>query len=102
MISKRNQNMMLLSGALVALLSFASVTEHETLAMCGCVSQASIDTSLPLSHPQNRCAINKENGVSWSSWFIGAKSQQFHYLDLLELLTRNSDQDSDTVNASAG
>ncbi len=84
--------MVVLSASLVALLSFAGSTDHEGLAFCSCPENSQFDQTLPMSHPVNRCATQQANGVSWISWFSNSsKSKQFHYLDLLELLSRDSD-----------
>ncbi len=99
MISTRNQKMLILSTALVAMLSFAGNLEDEGLRFCSCPADSRFDESLPMSHPQNLCAKEQASGVSWVSWFSGSSaSKQFHYLDLLELLTRVTDsaQDSST------
>jgi hypothetical protein len=38
------------------------------------------------------CAQNPQNKVSWSTWLLNkSKSSQFHFLDLLELLSREVD-----------
>lgn len=98
MISRRNQKMLVLSTAMVAVLSFAGDMEKEGLGFCSCPGNSEFDKTLPMSHPINRCATKQSSGVSWSSWFTGSSAtQQFHYLDLLELLTRttNSGNDSD-------
>lgn len=84
----------LLSGAFVALLATAQVKVPAGLAFCDCAPGTQMDTSLPMSHTINRCALSQSSGVSWASWFSGSRgSKQVHYLDLLELLSRNSDTD---------
>lgn len=60
--------------------------------LCGCETSMQVNTALPLSHPSNVCAAkaNKRESVSWASWIAGkSASYQFHYLDLLELLSRS-------------
>lgn len=82
-----------LAVTLSVLLSSANAVsaEHDGTATCACVAGVKADSSLPLSHPVNRCAQKQSKGVSWYSWFSGkSQSSQFHYLDLLELLTRSS------------
>ncbi|WP_416307073.1 hypothetical protein [Neptunicella sp. SCSIO 80796] len=77
---------------LVALVSFSSLPANKELVSCVC-SDATFNNRLPQSHPANRCAkqLDEESGVSWMSWIFGhGNSIQFHYLDLLELLSRNS------------
>ncbi len=64
-------------------------------------SNAQVDTSLPLSHPQNRCANGASQDVSWASWLSGSQQGiQFHFLDLLELLSRSSDSNADHIPAN--
>lgn len=57
--------------------------------VCANFDEVDFNTNLPMSHPLNRCASEQKNDVSWTSWFSGrSPSYQFHYLDLLELLSR--------------
>lgn len=43
--------------------------------------------------------INIEDDSSWFSWLTGdSRSAQFHYLDLLELLTRSDDTKKPSLN----
>lgn len=92
MFSTRNKRMLILSTALVAVLSVAGDMENERLMLCGCANNVEFDKRLPVSHPSNMCAAQQTSGVSWVSWFTGSSaSKQFHYLDLLELLTRVTD-----------
>lgn len=101
MISTRNQKMLVLSTALVAMLSFAGGLEDESLGFCSCPANSQFDKSLPMSHTINRCASQQSAGVSWISWFSGSSaSKQFHYLDLLELLTRVTEGDPESGSAS--
>lgn len=101
MISRRNQKMLVLSTALVAMLSFAGDLEDEGLQFCSCSAKSEFNNSLPMSHPVNRCATQQSTGVSWVSWFTGSSaSKQFHYLDLLELLTRVTNKDSEDMSNS--
>lgn len=81
-------------GALLAFTVFAQVPHvSQGEAFCSCPSQAAFDHTLPMSHPINRCAAEQASGVSWSTWFSGnSGSYQFHYLDLLELLSRVTEQ----------
>ncbi|ARD24165.1 MULTISPECIES: hypothetical protein [Shewanella] len=58
---------------------------------CACTENVTYNSSLPSSHPNNRCAVESDN-VSWGDWVTGkSRSSQFHFLDLLELL-HNSDK----------
>ncbi|GAC16056.1 hypothetical protein [Aliiglaciecola lipolytica] len=53
------------------------------------------------ANPVNRCANANQKNVSWMSWFSGRSRYQFHYLDLLELLSRTTDKQP-TSHSSAG
>ena len=76
---------------LVVSVSFSSISAHKQLASCLCTDNVQFNNRLPQSHPANRCAT-QQSTVSWSSWLFGSgNSRQFHYLDLLELLSRSSD-----------
>ena len=82
--------------AMVAVLGFAQVPASEGSLFCSCPQIVSFDHELPMSHPINRCATEKSTGVSWSSWISGrSSSYQFHFIDLLELLSRHSDAPKD-------
>ncbi len=70
---------------------------HSTSEDVFCEGQenAVVNTALPLSHPDNLCATRNISDVSWGAWLAGrSKGYQFHYLDLLELLSRISDDSS--------
>ena len=78
-------------SAAMAALVFAQVPTQDGDLFCSHTEQLAFDQSLPLSHPVNRCS-SEATSVSWASWFTGrSNSSQFHYLDLLELLSRYSD-----------
>jgi hypothetical protein len=80
-----------LSGlAMVAILSFSQRSLDDRNIFCGNLENVVFDDNLPVSHPVNRCAANQSQGVSWSEWFTGrSSSYQFHFIDLLELLSRS-------------
>lgn len=81
------------SSAALAVLVFAHVSGQEGQSFCANNEKAQFNNELPLSHPQNICAQSQFESVSWSSWFSGKSSGfQFHYLDLLELLSRSTDK----------
>lgn len=101
MHGKRTLKAFLASASVVALFAVADIPNNEGFAFCNCPADAQFDKSLPLSHPINRCAKEQSNNVSWSSWFTGdSRSRQFHYLDLLELLSRSSDDGNQQKPAS--
>ena len=83
---------------LVALVIFSSpqASSNDENLFCGNVENLVIDHELPLSHPTNKCAAVKQSqGVSWSEWFTGrSSSYQFHFIDLLELLSRSGSSES--------
>ena len=75
-----------------AVLLCAQAETQDAQAGKVCVPGAEIDKSLPMSHPKNKC--NAESSVSWFSWFSGKSlSGQFHFFDLLELLTKDERPD---------
>lgn len=80
-------------SAMFAVLMMANTQFAKGDGFCANVDQVTFDANLPVNHPLNRCAIDKkENSVSWTKWFSGrSSSYQFHYLDLLELLSQSSD-----------
>ncbi|GAB3013250.1 hypothetical protein GCM10027098_04120 [Bowmanella dokdonensis] len=80
--------------------SILAPASEGTLA-CSCNSGIELDHSLPLSHPLNRCATGQQSEVSWSSWLKGGNElTQFHFLDLLELLSRYHDEAQDQQTSS--
>lgn len=82
----------LASLATVSVLSFSQGSLNDENAFCGNLESVVFDHNLPVSHPVNRCAANQSQGVSWSEWFTGrSSSYQFHFIDLLELLSRSGD-----------
>ncbi|GAA0858808.1 hypothetical protein [Aliiglaciecola litoralis] len=84
-------------SALFAVLVMAQTQFASGDGFCANVEQVAFNASFPVSHPMNRCAFNKpETGVSWTKWFSGrSPSFQFHYLDLLELLSRTTEDSND-------
>ncbi|MDN4503950.1 hypothetical protein QX776_16175 [Alteromonadaceae bacterium BrNp21-10] len=86
-------SVILSSALVVASLSAFTLQAREGLATCACANNVKIDKSLPMSHPTNRCANQQTSEVSWSSWILGnGHNGQFHFLDLLELLSRHTDE----------
>jgi hypothetical protein len=74
----------------VAILSVSNVSLDNSNVFCGNLESVVLDQELPVSHPANRCAADQSQGVSWSEWFTGrSSSYQFHFIDLLELLSRS-------------
>lgn len=79
-------------AAVVGYLTMPDSYSRELDAFCGDVQSITMDHDLPVSHPKNKCAKQQLHGVSWSSWFTGrSSSYQFHFIDLLELLSRSND-----------
>jgi hypothetical protein len=71
------------------MLSFSQVSLDSNSMFCGDLDNVVLNQQLPVSHPANRCATEQSQGVSWSQWFSGrSSSYQFHFIDLLELLSR--------------
>ena len=105
MISKIRMMYSTAAGATLLLMVFmvpAAQQEYvQSYGSCNCDSGIELDNSLPLSHPTNRCAIGQQQDVSWLSWLKGGnQSVQFHFLDLLELLSRHAEPGKDQRTAS--
>ena len=76
--------------AVIALLSVPSFYSANNNVFCSQLKIAVLNIKLPVSHPVNKCAHEQANAVSWSKWFAGSStSYQFHFIDLLELLSRS-------------
>ena len=95
-MNRKSKSLLTLSGmtlsgiAAVAMLSFSQVSLDSKSMFCGDLDNVVLDQQLPVSHPANRCATEQSQGVSWSQWFSGrSSSYQFHFIDLLELLSRS-------------
>lgn len=86
-----------LSGmALVAVLS-SHAFDSQTAGSCVENNSPNNTTSVSLSGCQSFMA----EAVSWFDWVGGkSRSHQFHFLDLLELLYSNDDDDGDTFQHS--
>lgn len=81
--------------AAVAILSVSQVSSDNKNVFCGMLENVVLDQELPISHPANRCVSEQSQGVSWSEWFTGrSSSYQFHFIDLLELLSRSGNSES--------
>ena len=79
----------------VAILSVSQTSLDHRNAFCGNLENVVLDQELPVSHPVNRCAAEQSQGVSWSEWFTGrSSSYQFHFIDLLELLSRSGSNET--------
>jgi hypothetical protein len=79
--------------ALLALLAIGQTSTSEDNIFCSCPQYISFDHDLPMSHPINRCASVQADEISWSGWVKGqSASYQFHFIDLLELLSRYADE----------
>ena len=79
---------------------FAAVAQYPQNVgsqFCSCPDQVAFVNQLPMSHPINRCASAQVVAeVSWSSWFSGrSNTSQTHFLDLLELLSRQAETSQD-------
>ncbi|MDP5129699.1 MAG: hypothetical protein NWQ54_02370 [Paraglaciecola sp.] len=77
---------------MVVMLTYAQFPKDEGSVFCSCSQGIAFETQLPMSHPINRCASASVAQVSWMSWVSGrSNSYQFHFLDLLELLSRQTE-----------
>ncbi|TAA46878.1 hypothetical protein [Corallincola spongiicola] len=88
------------SAATVVLSSIVAFHQWPTSASlgdaCSCEAESiTFDASLPVSHPANRCSLqNKASNESWWAWLAGdSRSAEYHFIDLLELLSRSNTTD---------
>lgn len=89
------------SAILVALTAvgaqYFSPSKTASACVCSTESTASYNSSLPASHPGNRCARQSKE-LNWANWFSGSsRSNQLHFVDLLELLHGHTDSPLDDV-----
>lgn len=83
----------------VAALSSQQANQFDSSSACVCQDDTGYNTSLPASHPSNRCAVKDD--LSWKSWLTGNNSStQFHFVDLLELLYGHQEQPLDDMSPS--
>jgi hypothetical protein len=81
--------------ATIAILTISQVSSDNRDVFCENIDTVTLDHDLPVSHPVNRCAGYQSPGVSWSQWFTGrSSSYQFHFIDLLELLSRSGSSEA--------
>jgi hypothetical protein len=86
---------------LLSQLLMATETASANSKACVCDSSTSYNTSLPSSHPSNRCA-EQSNDVSWGNWITGnSRSSQFHFIDLLELIHGHKDKPLNEIPTSS-
>tara|TARA_R110002153_G_scaffold3042_5_gene14412 strand:- start:7277 stop:7579 length:303 start_codon:yes stop_codon:yes gene_type:complete len=95
-MNKKSKSLCTLTGVtltglvVVAILNVSMIRLDERNVFCGDLDNVVLDHDFPVSHPVNRCAAEQSQGVSWSEWFTGrSSSYQFHFIDLLELLSRS-------------
>ena len=71
----------------VGALNFISSSEQDLTAINNCQQKQTTTTDTAVS-----ACLKIADESSWSSWITGdSRSAQFHYLDLLELLTSSGD-----------
>ena len=96
-----NNKIRMISGCCVAvsIMAMTAVVSQKDANYIACnPTTAKLDTRLPLSHPKNRCALQQQNDVSWASWIAGHnQGVEFHFLDLLELLSRQTDKPGKSI-----
>lgn len=82
----------------ITAMSVQNLLPSESASACVCSSSTTrYVSSLPASHPNNRCARQAET-LSWSTWFTGkSRSNQLHFVDLLELLYGHTESPLDKV-----
>ncbi|MBB1279962.1 hypothetical protein [Pseudoalteromonas sp. SR41-1] len=72
---------------LIGAFSFGSSSEQELSSVSNCHNTQVVSAQNTLT-----ACIKAEEESSWFSWLTGdSRSAQFHYLDLLELLTSSED-----------
>ena len=79
---------MLIASALllIGIINFTSNSNPQLSLDNNCYQKNNIENA-----PINTC-LKVEESSSWFSWLTGeSRSAQFHYLDLLELLTRSEE-----------
>ncbi|WP_394391002.1 hypothetical protein [Shewanella woodyi] len=77
-----------------------SSSDSASACVCSKESTTSYNSSLPASHPGNRCARQSQE-LNWANWFSGnSRSNQLHFVDLLELLHGHQDSPVDEVSLS--
>ena len=78
---------------LIGAFGFAPQTKQELASVNNCHNQNKISRV----HDTTSVCIEIEDDSSWFSWISGdSRSAQFHYLDLLELLTSSEDTKNPT------
>ncbi|MFC6438787.1 hypothetical protein [Bowmanella sp. JS7-9] len=98
--SIKRTSLLLASVAMTAVVAHVLVPQSDSNVMCSGV--ATYDNNLPASHPNNVCASHTESDVSWGNWLVGnSQSGQFHFLDLLELISRHT-SDAQPAKTSPG
>lgn len=83
--------------AVTSALALSYDTHHKSSMAqlaCECPPGLTYDASLPSSHPKNQCAQKvHQPQANWMAWFKGSsRSVSFHFLDLLELMSRQQDK----------
>lgn len=82
--------------ALIAV-SVRNLPTSDTSLVCSNESTASYNTSLPASHSSNPC-VRQSKELNWANWFSGrSRSNQLHFVDLLELLYGHKESPLDDV-----
>lgn len=98
--SIKSASILAASACVIAIttMSVQNLSASESASACVCSStSSSYNPSLPASHPNNRCARENED-LSWTNWFAGkSRSNQLHFVDLLELLYGHSENPLDDV-----
>ncbi|MCW8109747.1 hypothetical protein OPS25_14670 [Alteromonas ponticola] len=93
----RTKTLLTLGGATAVLWMGLSVNTIQTDTLCQYQPVTEFNPNLPASHIYNQCARDRTAQVSWFSWFFSKpETYQFHFLDLLELLNRDSNSDFST------
>ncbi|WOT05091.1 hypothetical protein [Shewanella youngdeokensis] len=73
-------------GAATTAAGAVSLTSQPVELAFNAACDSKYNSSLPASHPQNRCA-SPSHDLSWTSWLSGkSPTSQLHFTELFELL----------------
>lgn len=82
MISSSKRMLVLVPALMVIVVATTSSVDRESLTFELCKTQGAATQSA-------QCAV-VANSLNWFDWITGSSSTQFHFIDLLELITPNT------------
>ncbi|WP_299080011.1 hypothetical protein [uncultured Paraglaciecola sp.] len=96
-MNTKPKSLFTLAGVTLTALAFFNMSQTlfvDVNSYCSHIENLELAQGLPVSHPANRCASQQTQEISWSEWFAGGSSSyQFHFIDLLELLSRTGNNE---------